>query len=186
MLKSNDFHPEFNKFRIPIHEVSDRGLDITLSVSPLALNELIKEPNQPFSWHANEAFSICFRLDRESEEFFKIKISVNTKLYYPCNNCLNNTPYLISIDYLLFMMPEEPEKFDIEGDDEITVSYFSNNIIDLGLILREQIFIEVPNYPKCGCPLSLTDTPCQNDLTRAFNNAVSIRENPFVRHFAKL
>src|SRR5258705_48317 len=67
---------------------------------------------------------------------------------------------------------------DMNEDNESVVGYFSDKCIDLGIILRDQIFLDLPDYPQCGPVNGDTKASCSKILPLEGDQ---IRDNPFVK-----
>jgi uncharacterized metal-binding protein YceD (DUF177 family) len=187
MLSSSKFHSDFASWLLATNEVGINGLILSHRVSAEALSALIKEPNDDlFSWISQTPSDIKFIITRENDHAFKINLSGKLTLYSPCTRCLEPVSHEIDLDFTIIMIenaellaaavnPRE-SMFDSESasdGESQTVGYFSGRHLDLGLILREQIFLEVPDYPHC-------QATCKQD-TALLDSTMSTRENPFVK-----
>jgi uncharacterized protein len=75
-----------------------------------------------------------------------------TVLELDCGRCLE--PYTLAVDVpldLLFMPETEQEaKADVEVTDaDVGVSYYKDDVIDLGDVVREQCYLLLPMKPLC-------------------------------------
>jgi uncharacterized metal-binding protein YceD (DUF177 family) len=182
MFSSSEFHKDFSAWVFSTQEISIHGLEITRELSIEALNALIKEPHDDvFSWRSESPALIQFNLIRENNTTYKLICSGELCLFCPCIRCLEPAHYTLKSNFELSLfhqenLPQSPFEGDNAlGDDEKdhAVSYFYNHTIDLALILREHIFLEIPDYPHCDA----TCKPAQALL----DSTMSTRENPFVK-----
>jgi uncharacterized protein len=94
------------------------------------------------------------RLTKDAQKV-RILGRVQTTLETDCSRCLE--PYTITVDApidLLFLPEAEtgPEKAPGEremGDDDVGVSYYREDTIDLGDVMREQFYLAMPMKPLC-------------------------------------
>ncbi len=97
----------------------------------------------------------CSYTRRGTEIVLEASYSVQLKLN--CIKCLDDFLYGqdSSFRYVFRARPEEaePEDQQLQGDD-LDVFYYEGDNIDLGKIVREQIYINLPQYPHCkeDCP----------------------------------
>lgn len=164
MISSAEFHSDFLAFRISTQEVGVDGLKFARSVSKEALSALLFEPKIPsFSWQALNDIVVEALLERENDHSFKVWLRADFLLTSSCARCLDRISERFFLDFSIRMMAAEhlginPEhaddyQFDSyeidESGEDLPVGYFSARCIDLGVILREQIFFEAPDYPHC-------------------------------------
>lgn len=200
-LSAKNFHKEFSDLCISTSEISTFGFNITKNISKTALSALIIEPkNEQFSWHAAEDSAIKFNIERESKQTFLVKVAANLSLNCKCVRCLNPINESILLDFSIRMIEKESilnQEFnetdfqfdsfevDINSEEESQVGYFSDQRIDLGLILRDQIFLSVPDYPHCKRSNSINYESCAKKFA-LLNNNNKASENPFVKLFNKI
>lgn len=196
MLSSLEFHKEFHTFSIPIHEIGVNGLRLRQPISKEALSSLLFEPkNELFSWRALDGASVRFEIERENEHIFIVQLSALCPVGSPCVRCLDLVCQDLAIECRVRMLECEHLGIDpgigvdLSLDDESqqdilkcdsSVGYFSKKRIDLGIILRDQIFLMVPDYPQCS---KKQGASCNNalDLVREEESP----DNPFVQFFKK-
>lgn len=194
MLSSSEFHSDFKAFKISIHEVGINGLAINRILSAEAFTALLKEPhNELFSWRALKPVELKFNLTRENDHVFKVEAQAKLPLNCTCVRCLEPVAHEICLDFAIIMIEgtelsrqdEDPNfcSFDsdeADSDSDTNVSYFLDRTLDLGLILREQIFLEAPDYPHCAGETALLKSACKPVVALISEESI-IRENPFVK-----
>jgi uncharacterized metal-binding protein YceD (DUF177 family) len=197
MFKSSDYSKEFAQFRIHSHEVGVNGLNFVREVSAHAFSSLIREPNSHVnSWTALKPVTVDFFLERENDQSFKVKGTCNLNVSNTCVRCLESVEYVIQVNFKMRML-EKQELFDRDQEqdelsfdsnesdlDDEEIGYFRDKCIDLGLILREQSFLELPDYPHCGDNGTVRKAPCKL-LPEQENQGNFKRENPFVKLLKK-
>lgn len=195
MLSSLEFHKDFKAWRVSTHEIGVSGFNFSQNISQEALTALLFEPNnQDFSWRAEEEALVNFKLERENDHSFIVFIKTNLLLSNPCVRCLDPVSLPLNLDFSVRMLEKEhfgsdEDNFscltedDFLDNNEALVGYFSHKCIDLGIILRDQIFLEVPDYPQCGMGKDAVAT-CNKSLPLT-KNQDGQQENPFVKLFRK-
>ena len=83
---------------------------------------------------------------------FRLVGRLKTTLETACSRCLE--PFAIPIDtpFDLLFLPASEAATDAEseiGDDDVGVSFYKDDEIDLGDVLREQFYLALPMKPLC-------------------------------------
>jgi uncharacterized protein len=87
---------------------------------------------------------------------FRLVGTVNTELELACSRCLE--PFRLPIDraFDLRYLPAgaaEPEPDDEEGeveDDDVSITFYRDEQVDLHELLREQFYLALPMKPLCS------------------------------------
>jgi uncharacterized metal-binding protein YceD (DUF177 family) len=202
MLSSSEFHKDFLAFKISAREIGVHGLSFVRDLSKEALSALIFEPkNEEFSWRAQGPTILHSRLERENDHSFAVHLSAEVQLYCVCVRCLSPVNHSLSVCFFIRMLEREHlrgrntnyENWQFESEsvainldeEDLSVGYFSEQCIDLGVILREQIFMLVPDYPQCGSTNGSLEASCDKALL-VLPNDDGHRESPFVKLFNKI
>ena len=195
MLASSQFHNDFATWTVSVYEIGVNGLNLKRSLSTAALSALLKEQhNEIFSWQLLEPSEVEISISRDNDKAFKVHMCCSLILSCSCVRCLEPTSFKLALDFIITMMegselgPDEiPGDYSFDSDcvettddSDNAVGYFFGRTIDLGLILREQIFLEVPDYPECQSPAAMIKATCKAPLA-LLSTPVSTRENPFVK-----
>jgi uncharacterized metal-binding protein YceD (DUF177 family) len=195
MLPSSEIHIDLQALIVSTLEVGVRGLSFERSLKPEALNALLLEPGNDFGWSTSANSLVSCSLEQENAHAYRVHIKSSLTLNCACVRCLEIVPHALELDFVIRMLEKEahkeeefPEELCFDGDsalngDEALVGYFSARSIDLGQILREQIFLEVPDYPKCGGDRALIKKACSTLIDQ--NGESHRRENPFIKLFNK-
>lgn len=195
MLSSSQFHNDFATWAVSTHEIGINGLKLSRNLSIEAFNNLLKEQHDDlFSWELVQPTHADFFITRENDKAFKVQMNCDLIVRCPCVRCLEPVNYKLAIDFVITMMegtelgPDEipgdysfdSDSVETNDDTETAVGYFFGRTIDLGLILREQIFLEAPDYPECQSPKAMAQATCK-PAAALLSKEVSTRENPFVK-----
>ena len=190
MISSADFHKDFSSLHIATHEIGVGGMKLVQTLSPNTLSALLFEPNnQMFSWQAMIPVAISFDLERENAHSFKVAIAGVFTLNSVCVGCLEPLEHQFSLDFSIRMLEKEhfvthatestewkfdSDELDMSIDESLSVGYFANHCIDLGVLLRDQIFYEAPDYPHClSCNHRSTKADLEDDERK--------QNNPFLK-----
>lgn len=120
------------------------------------------------------------RLDRRDEEAFRLVGSLAVTLELECVRCLEPIRFDIreALD-LLFLPtsanvgPANDEERELK-DEDLAVSFYQDERIDLSLLMREQVYLALPMKPicrsdclglcpECGTNLNLSSCGCDRD-----------------------
>ena len=96
-----------------------------------------------------------FDLHKDKDRF-RIEGTVQTELELPCSRCLE--PYRLPVDAALDVryLPASELSSDDErevAEEDVDISYYRDDQIDLTELLREQFYLALPMKPLCreGC-----------------------------------
>ncbi len=198
MLSSANFHKDFKSFNISTHEVGVLGLLFEREISSEALSALINEPGKGiFSWTAKAPVSVRFALEQESGQAFRLQLKGSLALFSACSKCLSDLEHQIDLDLTMRLLEQEVvddvssgldlafDSDSAQDENESVVGYFTKMSIDLALILREQIFLTVPDYPQCGGVLAVVKEACGPGSFLTSPDDGRARENPFIKLLRK-
>jgi uncharacterized protein len=77
---------------------------------------------------------------------------VRTTLEVPCSRCLDPFPIAVDAPFDLLFLPDEAASADDEQEvreEDAGVSYYKDDVIDLGDVMREQFYLALPMKPLC-------------------------------------
>lgn len=99
------------------------------------------------------------RVERGEDLSVHVRGRLRASLELECGRCLE--PYVLSLDqeFELYYLPHRPDDGDESEDDvelsdrDMVVAYYKGERLDLGEVLREQLFLAIPLRPLCreGC-----------------------------------
>lgn len=201
MLSSVEFHKDFAALRVNEREIAVNGLVLKEEISSEALSALIFEPkNIEFSWRCEKNVVVNARITRENDHGFLLDLNTSLSLTCTCVRCLEPVSLAMEVSFAGRLLESEhlgleehnaetAGSFDIsvdlseEADD---VAYFSGKTLDLGIVLRDQIFLMVPDYPHCGMSKdALSASGCAFSPSICKEQEAELRDNPFVKRFGK-
>jgi uncharacterized protein len=119
--------------------------------------------------------ALAFDIHKDKDQF-RLVGTVTTTLELPCSRCVEPFAWPVNAPFDLRYQPHalnsgEGER-EIEEDD-LTTSFYQNDEIDLGQLMREQFYLSLPMKPlctdtckglcpTCGVNLNLTTCSCAN------------------------
>ena len=158
---------------------------IELSTIP-AEGRVVDEALDPASIHVadEETFALrpggrlSCRLERVDGESVHVRGRLQAGLDLECNRCLAPYTLPVSQELDLFYLPHRPEADGEEEEDEVelddhdmVVAYHDGTRLDLGEMVREQLYLTVPmkrlcrddckgRCPSCGADLNAKPCAC--------------------------
>lgn len=115
--------------------------------------------------YAPEAFSLAdedFRLVspahlvadvRKDERQVRLTGRLEATLECDCSRCLEPFPVAVSAELDSLLLPASENRGEGErevGDDDLSVSFYRDEQVDLGELMREQFLLAMPMKPLCG------------------------------------
>jgi uncharacterized protein len=146
----------------------------------------VDEPLDPASLHVEGEHTfglrtggrLACRLERVDGGSVHVRGELQAALDLECNRCLASFAFPVEQDLDLFYLPhhqgnegaEEEEEVELD-DHDMVVAYHDGVRLDLGEIVREQIFLAVPpkrlcreeckgRCPRCGADLNAAPCAC--------------------------
>ena len=120
-------------------------------------------------------------IERAGRDVYRVSGRVSTRLELECGRCLD--PYEIAVDapFELRYVPQtenggEGER-EIEEDD-LTTAFYSEGVLDVGDLLREQLQLELPMKPLCAGSCRGLCAVCGGNLNRTTCECTPVWEDP--------
>jgi uncharacterized protein len=153
---------------IDVPRIPPEGMDVD---APLDAGQIHVQGEESFALEAGG--HVACRVEKGDDETVHVKGRVTASLGLECGRCLE--PFSFPVDHTLdlFYLPHQPGD-DAEDEEEITerdlvVAYYKEGLLDLGDMVREQLFLTLPMKRLCRedclgiCPTCGTNrnvTPC--------------------------
>jgi len=124
--------------------------------------------------------SLAFDIRKEKQQFDLVG-RVRTELEMPCSRCLEPFRWPVDAAFDLRYLPKsenagEGEK-EIEEDD-VSTAFYENDTIDLGQLMREQLFLSAPMKPLCRDDCQGLCPVCGTNLNRGTCTCTRNWEDP--------
>ena len=137
--------------KIKREEITEQGIQVEFTKDKSWLSELFREEKEVhFSFAAPTTVSL--KISRSGKNVF-IHGTLDTSLLLACTKCAEDFVYPLreAITYTLTpwvgTMKRHAET-ELTSED-LEFSFYDGEDIDLGQIVKEQIFLSVPAYPRC-------------------------------------
>ena len=135
--------------KINVATIPEEGLNVVLS-------EDGKRFEKCFADSASTNFSLLkvdvHCLVTKASSTIYIKGNLAAVLGMNCSRCLEDVRLPVSSDFACSLLPAQPEvKEDLElTSEELDISYYSGDFIDLTPVICEQIILQIPIKPLCS------------------------------------
>jgi len=136
--------------KIRIEEITEKGLQLEFNKDKDWLDELFRgERDGNFSFAS--PISISLKISRSGRNVF-IHGVIDTSLRLKCIRCTEDFVYPMreAITYTLIPSLETRRHSESElTSEDLELSFYDREEVDLCQILKEQIFLSIPSYPLC-------------------------------------
>lgn len=146
-------------FYIKADQIPVQGVVVSEALDPVYVSALLTEDN-------HESFRAVAKVQFEATltpeaSWIRLNAAGNFALAHSCVRCLNDVVFHLPLRLNLRLVAATAAAQKIDADlemgleviseDDADLSCFSyeNGTIDLGAIVREQLFLELPSYPAC-------------------------------------
>jgi uncharacterized protein len=158
---------------VEIAQIPSEGCDLDVRLEPAAVHV---ESETEFTLRAGGRL-VC-HLDLVDGDTVHVRGHLSGPLDVDCSRCLDPIPFGIEQELDLFYLrrrvdlPAQQEEEDVELDDrDVVVGYYEGDRLDLGEVVREQLFLALPLKrlcreecrglcPTCGRNRNVTDCAC--------------------------
>jgi uncharacterized protein len=139
--------------KVLLARIPDEGLDVSFQEDARGFDELLADPHGEL--RSGEAGLVVEVGVERIAESILVRGEARASLNVTCVRC--TAPQVLEVhahvDAVLMPMStwEGAEEEEVElREDDLDVSYFEGDEIDLGPLVREAILLEMPQYPSCG------------------------------------
>jgi len=156
---------------LEVSKIPPDGQDLDAGLDP---SEVHVEGERQFALLPGGTF--VGRVDRGDENSVHVRGRVRAELGLECGRCLESYRLPVAQELDLFYLPHRPGADEAEDDVELTdrdmvVAYYDGVRLDLGEVLREQLFLALPMTracrpeclgfcPSCGANRNLAACAC--------------------------
>ena len=157
---------------IEVAGIPPEGLEIQEALSP---GEIHIEGEDSFTLLGGGRLD-C-RLDRGDDQSIHVRGRLSARVELQCGRCLEAFPFAVDQELDLFYLPHRAEEEDEEEDEveladrDMVVAYYHGERLDLGEMIREQLFLTLPMKwlcreqcaglcPTCGANRNTRPCPC--------------------------
>jgi DUF177 domain-containing protein len=120
------------------------------------------------SFRVNAPVALAFDIFKDKAQF-RLAGDVHTVLEVSCSRCLE--PFTIPIDAAFDLRYQPHTENAGEGEaeieeDDLATAFYTNDEIDLGQLMREQFYLELPMKPLCRDDCRGLCPECGTNLNR--------------------
>lgn len=146
---------------------SERQKSFTETLELAAANALFEETgfgaSSPFKVNA-----VMTRVDKT----FRVQVNISGDVQFECGRCLEQVSEPVDVDteWVLMSRSEWVNRYE-DGDEEVElneedldISFYSGDDIDLSELIREAIMLELPTHPICQVDTKACDAAYQKNV----------------------
>ena len=111
---------------------------------------------------------LAFDVTKDKAQF-SLAGRVRTTLELPCSRCLEPFRRAVDAAFDLRYLPRSVNTGDDEREvqeDDLSTAFYENETIDLGQLMREQLYLSLPMKPLCGGDCKGLCPECGTNLNR--------------------
>jgi uncharacterized protein len=130
-------------------------LDLTRYRQPLSHFERTFQPeevgDEGDTYHVTTPVRLTFDIHKDKDKF-RLVGHVHTELELMCSRCLEAYRLPVDASFDLRYLPSSAVRIEAEhemDDEDLETSYYRDDQIDLGELLREQFYLALPMKPLC-------------------------------------
>jgi uncharacterized protein len=155
---------------IDVSRIPPEGMDVE---APLDAGEIHVEGEPAFALDAGGG--LACHVEKGDDETVHVQGHLSARLGLECGRCLGSFSLPVEQDLDLFYLPHRAEQ-EVEDEEEISerdlvVAYYREGRLDLGEMVREQLFLALPMKrlcredcrglcPSCGVDRNSTRCDC--------------------------
>jgi uncharacterized protein len=133
---------------LEVARIPPEGLELTEELSP---GELHVESGEEFALAPGG--SLRCRVERGDDDNVHVRGRLEASLALACGRCLGGFSLPVGQQVDVFYLPERPgegEEEDVElKDRDMIVAYYAGGRVDLGELVREQLYLALPMKRLC-------------------------------------
>lgn len=171
-----------NIFSIAVDDIPDTGLHLATTWDVAALVEILEAQQEPFSVISPVELDINFLRSADTviaEGTFQLLLELQ------CVRCLAMFVRRFRETFRYVLVPQTSQQARRQSDeDELELAYYSEESIDIRPLIREQIYLAMPDYPHCSedckglcpqCGANLNETTCTCMASPEWTQGLRIR-----------
>ncbi|QDG53763.1 DUF177 domain-containing protein [Persicimonas caeni] len=142
-------------FQIELHELENGAVEKAFRPSREQLEELFAGVEDDFRILDAEGFAADVRAQM-ADSTVHVSGHVEGGFVYDCGRCLSERQFQVDTDVDFVLMSESEWSNAYAGEeeialreDELDVSYYEGETLDLGQLIREAVLLELPPFPNC-------------------------------------
>jgi uncharacterized protein len=173
-----------NSLKINVANIPEEGLKYVLSEDGSRFKECLADSDDT-DFKLCKVDVDCLITKTSTTVFIKGKLSATIMSY--CSRCLEDVSVPVGGDFVYTLIPAKAEtREDVElTAEELEISYYQGDFIDLTSIICEQIILQIPIKTPCReeckglcprCGINLNNSSCNCHLA-VVNNRMAVLKN---------
>jgi len=117
----------------------------------------------------------------KDKDKFRLIGHLRTELELPCSRCLEPYQFAVDADFDQRYLPASAASTDPDREvqeDDLETSYYSDDQIDLGELMREQFYLALPMKPLCRDDCRGLCPQCGTNLNTGTCDCSPVWEDP--------
>ena len=153
--------------QIRLSEIGQRGVALDESLDTGWLSQVL-HGNRPSSFRPTAAAHVSGRIRRMGDDLL-VDLSGSVALSSECAVCLKGIDLSVPVDFSVTLSPagkaekNQAEERELTSEDVGRLTY-QGDVVDLDALLREQIILALPMFPRCSESCAGLCIKCGADL----------------------
>lgn len=134
--------------KLNVHEIDEVAKELVYEESTDSLNTLLLH-GQVCDFEFPAAAEVHVDYYRAGQELF-FQGHIDGSVIGHCARCLEEYTFQLGKDFFIVLVPKAnmPEEVELSGD-ELDLSFYEGDQVDLSPLVREQIILALPTRPLC-------------------------------------
>lgn len=134
--------------KLNVHEIDEVAKELVYEESTDSLNALLLH-GQVCDFEFPTAAEVRLDYYRAGQELF-FQGHIDGNVVGHCARCLEEYTFQLGKDFFVVLVPKAnlPEEVELSGD-ELDLSFYEGDQVDLSPLVREQIILALPTRPLC-------------------------------------
>lgn len=135
--------------KLNINDIDDSPRELTYREPTATLNaDLVHGGVQDFEFQDEATVHLSYHRSGDDLVFTG---EITGEVVGHCSCCLESYPFTLSSQLTLIMVPKEAASTEVdESDEDMNLSFYQGEEIDLSPLIREQLILALPTKPLCG------------------------------------
>ena len=150
------------QFKVPFSEIPEHGAEYEINDSSWFPEDVIEQD-------ASAPVTVFIRLSKKSDNRIELKGSLQTSVLLECDRCLRQYPFQVNSPMQLVLeVTDRTEHWRLQDIEttraELETIVLNKPIVDLAELLRQQLFLALPEKRLCMDECSGLCPQCGADL----------------------
>jgi uncharacterized protein len=134
--------------KLNVHEIEEDAKELVYEESTDSLNGLLMH-GQVCDFEFSSPAEVRVDYYRAGQELF-FQGHITGGVIGHCARCLEEYTFGLDKDFSVVLVPKEPLPEEVElSDDDLDLSFYEGDEVDLSPLIREQIILALPTRPLC-------------------------------------